>query len=129
VGVVIFQAGIVSSSVLMRPYDEWRIAGEIGREYLASLRPCLERVPPGTRVEVANAPDSIATTTPDRVLIHAGILGPYSVGPAVRLVMPDVAPPDIYAHPLTQLSGMPSGVSSRCMLEDGAWLIRTEYLP
>jgi hypothetical protein len=129
VGVLIFEVGVVSTSVLTRPFDEWRIAGEVARSYLYSLRPCLEQAPPGVPVHVANAPDSIETSTPERIMIHAGILGPYSVGPAVRLLMPDVAPDELATRNFTRPGALPSRVSSRCALEDGVWLIRTDYVP
>jgi hypothetical protein len=129
VGLLIFEVGVIGSSVLLRPFDEWRIAGEIARGYISSLRPCLEQAPPGLRVHVTNAPDSVETSTPERVMIHAGILGPYSVGPAVSLLMPDIAPLDLATRDFIRPNGLPSRISSRCALEDGVWLITTDYAP
>jgi hypothetical protein len=126
-GVLWFAAALLQSSVVLRPFDEWRIAGEVARGYLLTLRPCLESAPPGVRIVVANAPEQLEVTTPERRMLHAGILGPYSVEPAVHLVMPDLSDRRLTARDLVELSGQPTSVTTRCGIEEGVWLITTDF--
>ena len=126
-GVLWFEVALLQSSVILRPFDEWRVAGDVARTYLLSLRPCLESAPPGVPIVIGNAPEQLEVTTPERRLIHAGILGPYSVAPAVQLVMPEFSSRDLTARNLIQLDGLPTSMSTRCSMQDGAWTITTDY--
>jgi hypothetical protein len=128
VGALWFAAGVVMTSVLVRPFDEWHIAGEVARMYLSSLRPCLEAAPPGLPIVLSNVPDSLDDATPERMLIHPGILGPYSVAPAIELVMSDLPPRQVTVRDVRQIGSLPRGIASGCAAEDGAWQIRSEIV-
>jgi hypothetical protein len=113
--------------VLVKPYDEWRIAGDVAQTYLSSLQPCLESAPAGMPILVTGAPDSLDASTADRAMLHPGILGPYSVAPAIALVMPEFGQRQVLAGPLVVLAQTPREVATRCGSENGTWLIRTDF--
>jgi hypothetical protein len=121
-----FVGALVSRSVLVQPFDEWQMAGDTARTYLGSLRPCLESAPPDLNIVVRDAPDSLDASTLERTMLHPGILGPYSVGPAVELVLPDLPPRPISAVALQVIPGEPRSVSTRCTAEGGDWVIRSD---
>ena len=66
-------------------------------------------------------------TTPERSVLHAGILGPYSVEPAVHLVMPDLSDRRLTARNLVELSAQPKSMTTRCRTEGDVWVITTDF--
>lgn len=127
IGVAVFMLGVVRESVVMTRYDDWRVAGEIARGYLSAIQPCLEATPAGLPVMLNQYPGGLDDSTDQRKFIAPGILGPYSLGPAVYLVI-HAPPPTINNSTLqTVLSHFPGQMTAVCHEDDGTWWIRTDY--
>lgn len=127
-GVAAFEVVSLRQSALFSTWEDWHIAGEIGRQYLASIRPCLDATPPGMPVMLNQYPGGLDDSTDERKFAAPGILGPYSLAPAVYLTI-HPPPPVIQDSRLQMvLQGMPRGMTSVCHEEGGAWWIRTDYV-
>jgi hypothetical protein len=127
-GVGLFELVSLRQSVLFSGWDDWHVAGEIGRQYLSSIQPCLDATPPGLPVMLNQYPGGLDDTTDERKFAAPGILGPYSLAPAVYLTIH--APPPTISDSRLQLvlAGMPKQMTSVCHEEGGAWWIRTDYV-
>jgi hypothetical protein len=122
------EIGVLRSSALLTSYGDWHRAGELARQYLATVQPCLEHVPPGSTVELDRYPGGIVDNTPEFVLLQPGILGDYSLGPAVYLTMPDLRDRDVTGRFGIDLPSPPRGMRADCQTSsDGTWHITGVY--
>ena len=121
-GLVVVCGGVVRSSALLTDYADWHRAGELARAYLATIRPCLDAVPPGASVVADHYVGGIVDDTPEFILLQPGILGDYSVGPAVYLTMPEHRDLRITARAGVDLPRAPRGMRAECsQASDGTW--------
>ncbi|HTD80356.1 MAG TPA: hypothetical protein VK898_22155, partial [Chloroflexota bacterium] len=127
VWVAVVGGGVLRSSALLTSYGDWHRAGELAREYLATVQPCLERVPPGGTAELDRYVGGIVDNTPAFVLLQPGILGDYSVGPAVYLTMPELRDRLVSGRAGLDLPRAPSGMHADCQERDGTWHITGIY--
>jgi hypothetical protein len=125
--VVFFQAALIRDSVVFRHYDDWWAAGEITRQYLAAIRPCLEATPPGLPVMLNQYPGGLDDSTDERRFIAPGMLGPYSLAPAIYLTLQRPPPTVNNSNLQSVLSGVPRQITAVCHAEADAWWIRTDY--
>jgi hypothetical protein len=126
-GVLVVVGGVLRSSALLTTYSDWHRAGELARQYLATIQPCLDQVPPGASVELDRYPGGIVDGTPDFVLLQPGILGDYSVAPAVYLTMPQYRVLSISARSAVDLPRAPRAMHADCEQRDGTWHITGAY--
>jgi hypothetical protein len=119
--------GVLRSSAILTPYPDWHRAGELARHYLATLPPCLDRAPTGAPVEIDRYVGGIVDGTPMFVLLQPGILGDYSVGPAVYLTVPEYRHLVITARGAVDLPRAPRAMRADCEARDGTWHIAGVY--
>jgi hypothetical protein len=119
--------GVLRSSALLTPYGDWHRAGELARQYLTTVRPCLDSLPSGATVEVDNYIGGIVDGTPEFVLLQPGILGDYSVGPAIYLTMPEHRDLRITARGAVDLPRAPRAMRVRCEDNGGTWHVTGLY--
>jgi hypothetical protein len=128
-GVLDFQVAVLQQSVLLTRYSDWHVAGELARNYLATIRPCVEATPPGLKVMLNQYPGGLDDSTEQRRFIAPGIFGPYSLGPAIYLTS-RTAPPVVNDSTLQfRFASLPTEMSPFCHEADGAWWIRVDYPP
>jgi hypothetical protein len=127
-GVLVVCGGVLRSSALLTEYRDWRRAGELARQYLATIRPCLDSIPPGATVVADRYVGGIVDNTSDFILLQPGILGDYSVGPAVYLTMPEYRDLRITARSAVDLPRYPQAMHVDCgQNPDGEWHVTGIY--
>jgi hypothetical protein len=128
VSLVVVCGGVLRSSALLTAYEDWHRAGELARQYLATIRPCLDSLPPGASVLADRYVGGIVDGTSEFVLLQPGILGDYSVGPAVYLTMPEHRDLRISARAAVDLPRAPRAMRAECTRDaDGAWRVTGVY--
>jgi hypothetical protein len=127
-GVLLVCGGVLRSSALLTDYGDWHRAGELAREYLATIRPCLDTLPRGASVVAERYVGGVVDHTSEFILLQPGILGDYSVGPAVYLTMPEHRDLRITARAAVDLPRFPRAMRAECGQEsDGAWHVTGIY--
>jgi hypothetical protein len=127
-GLAVLGGGVVRSSALVTSYGDWHRAGELARQYLGTIRPCLDTIPPGASVEVDRYVGGIVDSTSQFVLLQPGILGDYSVGPAVYLTMPEHRDLGITARGAVDLPRFPRAMRAECTPDsNGTWHVTGVY--
>jgi hypothetical protein len=127
-GLLLVCGGVLRSSALLTEYGDWHRAGELARQYLATIRPCLDPIPSGASVVADRYVGGIVDNTSDFVLLQPGILGDYSVGPAVYLTMPEYRDLRITARAAVDLPRFPQSMHAECgQNPDGEWHVTGIY--
>ena len=127
-GLLVICGGVLRSSALLTEYGDWHRAGELARQYLAIIRPCLDSMPSGADVVADRYVGGIVDNTADFVLLQPGILGDYSVGPAVYLTMPEHRDLRITARGAVDLPQYPRAMRAECgQNSDGTWHVTGVY--
>jgi hypothetical protein len=127
-GLLVVCGGVLRSSAVLTEYGDWHRAGELARQYLATIRPCLDSIPSGADVVADRYVGGIVDNTSDFILLQPGILGDYSVGPAVYLTMPEYRDLRITARSAVDLPRAPRGMRAECgQNADGTWHITGIY--
>jgi hypothetical protein len=127
-GLLVVCGGVLRSSALLTEYQDWHLAGELARQYLGAIRPCLDSVPPGARVEADRYVGGIVDNTSEFILLQPGILGDYSVGPAVYLTMPEHRDLRVTARGAVDLPRFPRAMRADCgQNSDGTWRVTGNY--
>jgi hypothetical protein len=127
VAVAVLVGGVLRASALLTRYEDWHRAGELARQFLATVRPCLESLPPGAAVEFERYPGGIVDGTSNFVLLQPGILGDYSVGPAIYLTVPERHDLQITARSAYDLPRFPDAMRVRCEGNGATWRLTGEY--
>ena len=127
-GALVFQVAALRESTLLTTYSAWRITGELGRLYLADIRPCLRATPPGLPVVLDNFPYGLDDSSDQYVLVQAGVLAACALGPAVALAegRPDLQVLEDAGRGAT-LGSLPRALNTTCAERGGAWWILTTY--
>jgi hypothetical protein len=127
-GLVVVCGGVLRSSALLTRYDDWHRAGQLARDYVATIRPCLDAAPPGASVLADRYVGGIVDNTSEFILLQPGILGDYSVGPAVYLTMPEHRDLRITARSAVDLPRAPRAMHAECGPNpDGSWHVSGVY--
>ena len=99
-----------------------------GLGYLATIRPCLDSIPSGADVVAERYVGGIVDNTSDFILLQPGILGDYSVGPAVYLTMPEHRDLRITARAAVDLPRYPRAMRADCgQNSDASWHVTGIY--
>jgi hypothetical protein len=126
VAVAVYGAAVVRESVLLTPYPQWHAAAEVARAYLAAIRPCVDSAPAGP-VALEEWPVTVDDGTDQYRLVQAGVFAPYSVGPAVYLMIPRPALTVLSVPSSVSLGALPRAIRATCAEQDGMWRVRAVY--
>jgi hypothetical protein len=85
---LVYTAGSLVASPLVRPYDQWHAAGEIMHQYLAGIATCTEGLPNGTAVTLWNAPRVFDDGTEDSFLLFPSMIEGFTYDAYLRLIRP-----------------------------------------
>jgi hypothetical protein len=127
-GALVFQVAALRESTLLTTYSAWHITGELGRLYLADIRPCLRSTPPGEPVVLDNFPYRLDDSSDQYVLVQAGVFASYALGPAIALAddRPDIRIIEDAGQGAT-LGSLPRALHTTCAQRAGTWWIQTTY--
>jgi hypothetical protein len=85
---LVYTLGSLTTSPLVRPYDQWHQAGAIMHQYLAEIATCTEGLPDGTAVTLWNAPRAFDDGTEVSFLLLPSMIEGFTYDAYMRLIRP-----------------------------------------
>jgi hypothetical protein len=128
-GLLVFQVAALRESALFTRYTAWHISGELGREYLVSIAPCVRQARAGASVQLDNFPYGLDDSSDQYVLVQAGVFAPYALGPAVYLTQGRTDLSFLETGNGASFRALPGALQTTCADLDGVWHIATTYTP
>jgi hypothetical protein len=103
----VYAVASLLTSPLVRPYDEWRQAGLVMREYLAGIASCTDGVPSGDSVTLWNSPALFDDGSDESLLLSATMIEGFTYDAWMHLIRPDQHYNLYIGQPLTYRSAPP----------------------
>jgi hypothetical protein len=86
---VMFSVSSLAASAVFRNYDQWRIAGEVSRQYTDELSACLSSAPQATQLRLYRVPADYDDGRFENGLLGVTLLQDYTLQSAAQLLVPD----------------------------------------
>jgi len=85
---LVYTAASLATSPLVRPYDEWHVAGQIMHRYLSGIQTCTDGLPSETSVTLWNSPRLFDDGSDESSLLLASMIEGFTYDAYTRLFRP-----------------------------------------
>ena len=85
---LVYTAATLAGSPLVRPDDQWQVAGQIMHRYLSGIQKCTEGLPSDTSVTLWNAPRMFDDGSEESSLLLASMIEGFTYDAYIRLFRP-----------------------------------------